>query len=68
MLAIYPVGGHVRARLTRPVVRAVAGLLLSSRGGWVAMVLRKGRILCVYYFRHFSSEITCMNQGSRVIP
>jgi hypothetical protein len=31
MLAIYLVGGHVRARLTRLVVRAVAGLLLSSR-------------------------------------
>ena len=44
MLATYLVGGHVRAQLTRLVVRAVVELFFSSR------VWTTGVIVYVYYF------------------
>ena len=54
MLAIYLVGGHVRTRLTQPVVRAVVGLLLSSRG-WLlwTMGTSGGDVFYVYFSPFF---------------
>lgn len=68
MLAIYLVGRHVRTRLTRPVARAINGLLLSSRG-LVALNnedIRDGRILRVHYFSIFSATINLCMHGCSV--